>query len=119
MFKAWSAMAVGRRSAHEVADADRAPPCVPPMNMASYWVFLPAASRWSPPFPAGGAAQSGWTSYPPLADIAPHRQTMWLFTLIITSSFWPRSTSIVTIVQMRARVLSFLAAALLRGTPSW
>src|SRR6267143_1993341 len=57
----------------------------------------------------GGAAQSGWTSYPPLADIAPTGQTMWLFAmvLIITSSLLGSINFIVTIVQMRAKGLSF------------
>ena len=32
-------------------------------------------------FQTGGAAQSGWTSYPPLAVIAPG-QTMWLVGMI-------------------------------------
>ena len=39
-------------------------------------------------FVPGGAANSGWTSYPPLADIATTGQTVWLFgmVMLITSS---------------------------------
>ena len=48
----------------------------PRLNMASYWVFfvggcIMLASFFTP----GGAASSGWTSYPPLADIATTGQT--------------------------------------------
>jgi cytochrome c oxidase subunit I len=82
----------------------------PRLNMASYWVFLPGclimiASFFLP----GGAAQSGWTSYPPLSDIAPTGQTAWLFAmvLIITSSLLGSINFIVTIVQLRAKGLSF------------
>src|SRR5215475_12745637 len=61
----------------------------PRLNMLSYWVYLAGgivmlASFFVP----GGAANSGWTSYPPLADIATTGQTMWLIgmMLLITSS---------------------------------
>jgi len=82
----------------------------PRLNMASYWVFLPGCiAMVASFFLPGGAAQSGWTSYPPLADIAPIGQTMWLFAmvLIITSSLLGSINFIVTIVQMRAKGLSF------------
>src|SRR6266850_1211768 len=82
----------------------------PRLNMASYWVFLPGCiAMVASFFLPGGAAQSGWTSYPPLADIAPTGQTMWLFAmvLIITSSLLGSINFIVTIVQMRAKGLSF------------
>src|SRR5262249_6129261 len=53
-------------------------PC-PKLNMTSYWLyFLGGVAMLSSFFLPGGAAQSGWTSYPPLADIAPTGQTMWL-----------------------------------------
>ena len=50
----------------------------PKLNMASYWFFFVGgvvmlASFFAP----GGAAQSGWTSYPPLSDLAPPGQTVW------------------------------------------
>src|SRR5206468_9693531 len=86
----------------------------PRLNMVSYWVFLPGtlimiASFFVP----GGAAQSGWTSYPPLSDITGQGffsgQTFWLFAmvLIITSSLLGSINFIVTIVQLRAKGLSF------------
>src|SRR6202048_4368257 len=38
----------------------------PRLNLASYWVFLPGGLLMlSSFFLSGGAAQSGWTSYPP------------------------------------------------------
>src|SRR5437868_14374829 len=60
-------------------------------------------------FQRGGAAQSGWTSYPPLAVIAPG-QTMWLIGMIflITSSLLGSVNFIVTIVQLRAKGLSYM-----------
>jgi cytochrome c oxidase subunit 1 len=82
----------------------------PRLNMASYWVFLPGCIMMiSSFFMPGGAAQSGWTSYPPLSDIAPSGQTMWCFSmvLIITSSLLGSVNFIVTIVQLRAKGLSY------------
>src|SRR5207248_2832544 len=80
----------------------------PRINMASYWVFLPGgvlmlASFWM----HDGAAQSGWTSYPPLSVINPG-QTMWLIGMIflITSSLLGSVNFIVTIIQLRAPGLS-------------
>ena len=41
----------------------------PKLNMMSYWVyFVGGVVMLASFFPTGGAAQSGWTSYPPLAD---------------------------------------------------
>src|SRR5438309_4549221 len=61
-------------------------------------------------FVPAGAAQSGWTSYPPLSDIATRGQTMWLIGMIflITSSLLGSLNFIVTIVQLRAKGLSFM-----------
>jgi cytochrome c oxidase subunit 1 len=82
----------------------------PRLNMVSYWAFLPGgllmlASFFAP----GGAANSGWTSYPPLADIATTGQTYWLLAmvLLITSSLLGSINFIVTIVQLRAKGLTF------------
>ena len=82
----------------------------PKLNMASYWVFfvggiIMLASFFVPE----GAAQSGWTSYPPLANIAPTGQTWWLWGMValITSSLLGSVNFIVTTVQMRAEGLSF------------
>src|SRR5437016_4630286 len=43
----------------------------PKLNMASYWVFfIGGVVMLTSFFLPGGAANSGWTSYPPLSDIA-------------------------------------------------
>jgi cytochrome c oxidase subunit 1 len=70
----------------------------PKLNMMSYWVyFCGGVTMFASFFMTGGAAQSGWTSYPPLAVIAPG-QTMWLFGMIflITSSLLGSVNFIVT-----------------------
>ena len=77
----------------------------PRLNMASYWLYLAAGLVMLASFAApGGAANSGWTSYPPLADLATTGQTMWLagMTLLITSSLAGSINMITTIVQLRA-----------------
>ena len=61
----------------------------PKLNMVSYWVyFVGGVVMLASFFVPGGAAQSGWTSYPPLSVIAATGQTMWLVGMIflITSS---------------------------------
>src|SRR5438128_2500385 len=83
----------------------------PKINMASYWAFFVGgvvmlASFFLP----GGAAQSGWTSYPPLAVLtATNGQTMWLIGMIflITSSLLGSINFLVTIIQLRAKGLGF------------
>lgn len=82
----------------------------PRLNMASYWVFLVGgvimiASFFVPE----GAAQSGWTSYPPLSVIAPTGQTWWLWGMValITSSLLGSVNFIVTTIHMRAKGLSY------------
>lgn len=81
----------------------------PKLNMLSYWVFLPGgvimlASFFLP----GGAAQSGWTSYPPLAVTAPIGQTFWLIGMVflITSSLLGSINFIVTVAHLRAKGLT-------------
>jgi cytochrome c oxidase subunit I len=82
----------------------------PKLNMMSYWVYfvggvLMLASFFLP----GGAAQSGWTSYPPLADYASIGQTGWLVGMVflITSSLLGAVNFIVTIFQLRAPGLTW------------
>ena len=77
----------------------------PRLNMASYWFYaaggvIMLVSFFLP----GGAAMSGWTSYPPLADIAPQGQTWWLFGMLclIFSSLLGAMNFITTIIQLRA-----------------
>src|SRR5881227_1838051 len=83
----------------------------PRLNMASYWAFLPGGLiMLSSFFAPGGAAQSGWTSYPPLSDIAPTGQTMWLFGMLflIISSVLGSMNFLVTIIQLRAPGLTWM-----------
>lgn len=83
----------------------------PKINMASYWAyFFGGLVMLSSFFLPGGAANSGWTSYPPLADIATVGQTIWLvgMVLLITSSLLGSVNFIVTIVQLRAKGLTFM-----------
>ena len=82
----------------------------PRVNMASYWTYLAGgvvmlASFFVP----GGAANSGWTSYPPLADIATSGQTWWLagILLVSISSLLGSVNMITTIVQLRAPGLTW------------
>ena len=77
----------------------------PKLNMASYWVyFLGGVVMLFSFFVPGGAAQSGWTSYPPLAVIAGMGQDFWLVGMVclITSSLLGSVNFIVTIIQLRA-----------------
>ena len=83
----------------------------PKLNLASYWVYVVGglvmlASFFVP----GGAAQSGWTSYPPLANIASGGQTWWIVGMVflITSSLLGSINFIVTIVQLRAPGLTWM-----------
>src|ERR687897_83963 len=61
-------------------------------------------------FVPGGAAQSGWTSYSPLASIAGTGQTWWLIGMIflITSSLLGAMNFITTTIQLRAKGLTFM-----------
>ena len=83
----------------------------PKLNMASYWVyFIGGVVMLASFFMPGGAAQSGWTSYPPLSVItATNGQTWWLIGMIflITSSLLGSVNFIVTIVQLRTKGLGF------------
>jgi cytochrome c oxidase subunit 1 len=83
----------------------------PKLNMMSYWVyFIGGVTMLTGFVMPGGAAQSGWTSYPPLSDIATTGQTVWLIGMIflITSSLLGSINFIVTIVQLRAKGLTFM-----------
>ncbi len=83
----------------------------PKLNMASYWVyFVGGVTMLVSFFVPGGAANSGWTSYPPLSDIATTGQTMWLLGMVflITSSLLGSVNFIVTILQLRTKGLTFM-----------
>lgn len=88
----------------------------PRLNMASYWCFfLGGVVMLVSFFVPGGAAKSGWTSYSPLATTADlaHRfdgQTYWLIgmVLLITSSLLGSVNFITTIIQLRAKGLTWM-----------
>lgn len=82
----------------------------PKLNAASYWsYFVGGVVMLVSFFVPGGAANSGWTSYAPLANIATTGQTYWLFGMVflITSSLLGALNFITTIIQLRANGLSF------------
>jgi len=83
----------------------------PKLNMASYWSYFIGGVLMLLGFALpGGAANSGWTSYPPLADIATSGQTVWLLGMVflITSSLLGSMNIIVTIVQLRVPGLTWM-----------
>jgi cytochrome c oxidase subunit 1 len=83
----------------------------PKLNMASYWCFLPGGLIMLASFALpDGTANSGWTSYAPLSVIATRGQTFWLVGMIflITSSLLGSVNFIVTIIQLRAKGLTFM-----------
>ena len=84
----------------------------PRLNMTSYWVyFVGGLIMLISFFIPLGPAQSGWTSYPPLSNIAAgHGQDFWLIGMVflITSSLLGSANFIVTIIQLRAPGLSFM-----------
>ena len=82
----------------------------PKINMASYQAFLAGGViMLGSFFVPGGAANSGWTSYAPLSNIATAGQTIWLFGMLclIVSSLLGSVNFIVTIIQLRAPGLTF------------
>ncbi len=92
----------------------------PKINMASYWsFFLGGVVMLASFFVPGGAAKGGWTSYTPLSVIADkgpeyhwfwNGQNLWLigFILLITSSLLGAVNFITTIIQLRARGLTWM-----------
>ena len=89
----------------------------PKINMASYWVyFVGGVVMLASFFVPAGSAQSGWTSYPPLSDVTPltssllSGQTLWLIGMVflITSSLLGSINFITTIIQLRAKGLTFM-----------
>src|SRR5512134_703288 len=82
----------------------------PRLNMASYWFFfLGGVTMLGSFFVPGGAAQSGWTSYSPLANLAGTGQTWWIIGMIflITSSLLGAVNFITTTIQLRAKGLTY------------
>jgi len=84
---------------------------VPVLNMLSYWFMWPAFGMIGLSFfVEGGAAQGGWTSYPPLSVLeaaAPgslNGQNLWLLgvTFVGIASMMGSINYMTTIIQMRA-----------------
>ena len=92
----------------------------PKINMASYWAyFVGGLLMLVSFFVPGGAAKGGWTSYTPLSVIADkgptydvifNGQTLWLiaFIFLITSSLLGAVNFISTIIQLRAKGMTWL-----------
>jgi cytochrome c oxidase subunit 1 len=84
----------------------------PRLNMASYqFYFIGGVIMLSSFFIPGGAAQAGWTAYPPLAVTLPTAgQTYWLtgMVCIITSSLLGSANMLATIIQLRAPGLTWM-----------
>ncbi len=92
----------------------------PRLNMASYWCFFISCVVMLVSFLVpGGAAKSGWTSYPPLATIADtgegflpffNGQTLWLTGMVfnITASLLGAVNFIATIIQLRAPGMTWM-----------
>ncbi len=80
--------------------------------MASYqFYFVGGVIMFSSFFIPGGAAQAGWTSYPPLSLVIPtDGQTFWLIGMVflITSSLLGSVNIITTIIQLRAPGLTWM-----------
>ncbi|MEQ1897333.1 MAG: cbb3-type cytochrome c oxidase subunit I [Vicinamibacterales bacterium] len=82
----------------------------PRLNMASYWLYFLGGVVMLVSFGMpGGAANSGWTGYPPLSNFATIGQTVWLggMALLIFSSLLGSVNFITTIVQLRAPGLTW------------
>ena len=83
----------------------------PKLNMASFWTYFIGGLVMMYGFVLpGGAANSGWTSYPPLSNIATTGQTVWLLGMVflITSSLLGSMNIIVTIMQLRVKGLTYM-----------
>jgi cytochrome c oxidase subunit 1 len=82
----------------------------PRLNMASYWCFFTGGVIMLSSFlVSGGAANSGWTSYVPLSDLATVGQTWWLVGMLflIFSSLLGAVNFLTTIIQLRAPGLTW------------
>jgi cytochrome c oxidase subunit 1 len=84
----------------------------PRVNMASYQFYvLGGVIMFFSFFIPGGAAQAGWTSYPPLAiSIPTDGQTFWIVGMVflITSSLLGAVNFIATVIQLRAPGMTWM-----------
>src|SRR4029078_13117311 len=87
----------------------------PRVNMVSYqFYFWGGVIMLASFFIPGGAAKSGWTAYSPFATVAdkhvPNGQTFWIIGMVflITSSLLGAVNFITTIIQLRAKGLTWM-----------
>ena len=83
----------------------------PRLNAASYWMYLAAGAAALLGFAVqGGAANSGWTSYPPLAILATRGQDLWLGGILLLgfSAMLNALNVIATVIQLRAPGLTMM-----------
>ncbi|HEX8030125.1 MAG TPA: cbb3-type cytochrome c oxidase subunit I, partial [Vicinamibacterales bacterium] len=106
VFLAVVPLAAGAFANYFVPDQIGAPEMAyPRLNAWSYWLYLFAGLVMVASFfVEGGAANSGWTSYAPLAVLATKGQTFWLVGIFVlgVSSALNALNMIVTIVHCRA-----------------
>ena len=83
----------------------------PRLNALSYWLYLFAGLVFCFSFfAAGGAANTGWTAYPPLSLLATgNGQDLWILSLHIltVSSMVGAINFVVTITNMRTRGMTW------------
>ncbi len=83
----------------------------PRINMLSYWTYVAGGMTLLAGFAhPGGAASSGWTSYPPLSVVANDGQTLWLAGMFLLgiSSLLGSINMITTVIQLRRPGISFM-----------
>ena len=83
----------------------------PRLSVLGYLVYLAAGLLMIASFGLpGGAANSGWTSYPPLSIIASSGQTAWLVGVVLlgVSSMLGAVTLVATVAAHRARGLTLM-----------
>lgn len=83
----------------------------PRLSVAGYLTYLAAGVLMTASFALpGGAANSGWTSYPPLAILASSGQTAWLVGVLLlgVSSMLGAINIVATVVAYRARGMTLM-----------
>jgi cytochrome c oxidase subunit I len=83
----------------------------PRLNAASYWIYLAAGVFMMLGFfTTGGAASSGWTSYPPLAVLATRGQDFWLGGILLLglSATLNALNVIATVIQARTTGMTLM-----------
>ncbi|MBA3800369.1 MAG: cytochrome c oxidase subunit I [Geodermatophilaceae bacterium] len=95
----------------------------PRINALSFWMLPLGGLLLFSGFLAGGAAQAGWTSYPPLSEDRPLSSTgpgqdLWIMALVLigTSSILGGINFLVTIFKMRAPGMTLFRMPLLTWT---